>query len=83
MGMIYFGGIAAEGIIGWATIFADQAATGPAQSEPMASVRGLVKRYGSHEAVAGIDLEMRQGEIFAFLSPNGAGKTTTVEMAIS
>jgi ABC-2 type transport system ATP-binding protein len=43
-------------------------------------VRGLVKRYGSHEAVAGIDLEVRQGEIFAFLGPNGAGKTTTVEI---
>jgi ABC-type Fe3+/spermidine/putrescine transport system ATPase subunit len=44
------------------------------------SVRGLVKRYGSHEAVAGIDLEVRRGEIFAFLGPNGAGKTTTVEI---
>ena len=58
----------------------DQAATGPAQSEPVVSVRGLVKRYGSHEAVAGIDLEVRRGEIFAFLGPNGAGKTTTVEI---
>ena len=52
----------------------DQAATGSAQSEPVVSVRGLVKRYGSHEAVAGIDLEVRRGEIFAFLGPNGAGK---------
>ncbi|HEX9541554.1 MAG TPA: ABC transporter ATP-binding protein, partial [Streptosporangiaceae bacterium] len=58
----------------------DQAATGSAQSEPVVSVRGLVKRYGSHEAVAGIDLEVRRGEIFAFLGPNGAGKTTTVEI---
>jgi ABC-2 type transport system ATP-binding protein len=57
-----------------------QAATGPAQSEPVVSVRGLVKRYGSHEAVAGIDFEVRRGEIFAFLGPNGAGKTTTVEI---
>ena len=46
----------------------------------MISVRGLVKRYGSHEAVAGIDFEVRRGEIFAFLGPNGAGKTTTVEI---
>jgi ABC-2 type transport system ATP-binding protein len=59
---------------------AAQAATGPAQSEPVVSVRGLVKRYGSHEAVAGIDLEVRRGEIFAFLGPNGADKTTTVEI---
>jgi ABC-2 type transport system ATP-binding protein len=42
-------------------------------------VRGLRKRYGDVEAVRGIDLTMRTGEIFAFLGPNGAGKTTTVE----
>ena len=59
---------------------ADQAAGGLASSEPVVSVRGLVKRYGSHEVVAGIDLEVRRGEIFAFLGPNGAGKTTTVEI---
>ena len=57
-----------------------QAAAGPARYEPVVSVRGLVKRYGGHEAVAGIDLEVRRGEIFAFLGPNGAGKTTTVEI---
>ena len=44
------------------------------------SVRGLRKRYGDLDAVAGIDLEVRRGEIFAFLGPNGAGKTTTVEI---
>jgi ABC-2 type transport system ATP-binding protein len=44
------------------------------------SVRGLRKRYGALEAVAGIDLEVDRGEIFAFLGPNGAGKTTTVEI---
>src|SRR5580693_7317898 len=42
-------------------------------------VRGLCKRYGDLEAVRGIDLTVRTGEIFAFLGPNGAGKTTTVE----
>jgi len=57
-----------------------RAAAGMAQSEPVVSVRGLVKRYASYEAVAGIDLEVRRGEIFAFLGPNGAGKTTTVEI---
>jgi ABC-2 type transport system ATP-binding protein len=36
--------------------------------------------YGSTEAVRGIDLEVRRGEVFAFLGPNGAGKTTTVEI---
>jgi len=59
---------------------ADRAAAGLPESEPVVSVRGLVKRYDDHEAVAGIDLEVRRGEIFAFLGPNGAGKTTTVEI---
>jgi ABC-2 type transport system ATP-binding protein len=44
------------------------------------SIRALRKRYGNHEAVRGIDLDVRRGEIFAFLGPNGAGKTTTVEI---
>src|SRR5580658_9768737 len=44
------------------------------------SIRGLRKSYGDAEAVRGIDLEIRRGEIFAFLGPNGAGKTTTVEI---
>jgi ABC-2 type transport system ATP-binding protein len=57
-----------------------QAPTAAARAEPVISVRGLVKRYGSHQAVAGIDLDVRHGEIFAFLGPNGAGKTTTVEI---
>lgn len=49
-------------------------------SEPVISVRGLRKAYGTREAVRGIDLEVMRGEIFAFLGPNGAGKTTTVEI---
>ncbi len=36
-------------------------------AEPAVSVRGLVRRYGGREAVAGIDLQVRRGEIFAFL----------------
>jgi len=48
--------------------------------EPVISVRGLRKSYGDAEAVRGIDLEVRRGEVFAFLGPNGAGKTTTVEI---
>jgi ABC-2 type transport system ATP-binding protein len=43
-------------------------------------VQDLQKRYGDQDAVRGIDLEVRRGEIFAFLGPNGAGKTTTVEI---
>ena len=48
--------------------------------DPVVSVHGLRKRYGQFDAVAGIDLEIERGEIFAFLGPNGAGKTTTVEI---
>jgi len=49
-------------------------------ADPVVSIRGLRKTYGEVEAVAGIDLEIERGEIFAFLGPNGAGKTTTVEI---
>ena len=44
------------------------------------SARGLKKFYRGVEAVKGIDLEVMEGEVFAFLGPNGAGKTTTVEI---
>jgi len=47
-------------------------------SEPVIEVTGLVKRYGEIEAVRGIDLDVRAGEIFGFLGPNGAGKSTTI-----
>ena len=49
-------------------------------TEAVITIRGLRKSYGHNEAVRGIDLEVRRGEIFAFLGPNGAGKTTTVEI---
>jgi ABC-2 type transport system ATP-binding protein len=43
-------------------------------------VRGLRKAYGAVEAVRGVDLTVRTGEVFALLGPNGAGKTSTVEI---
>ena len=49
-------------------------------SSPAIEVRGLRKSYGDVEAVRGIDLSVRRGEVFALLGPNGAGKTTTVEI---
>ena len=52
----------------------------PLDPDAAISVRGLVKRYGEHTAVAGLDLDIQRGEIFALLGPNGAGKTTTVEV---
>lgn len=45
---------------------------------PALSMQGLRKSYGNFEALRGIDLEVRRGEIFGFLGPNGAGKTTTI-----
>lgn len=47
---------------------------------PAIRVRGLRKVYGDRAAVAGLDLDVRPGEVFALLGPNGAGKTTTVEI---
>jgi ABC-2 type transport system ATP-binding protein len=55
-------------------------AAGPDSRDVVIGVRGLRKRYDGVEAVAGLDLEVRAGEVFAFLGPNGAGKTTTVEI---
>ncbi len=43
-------------------------------------VRGLVKRYGELVALNGLDLEVKEGEVYALLGPNGAGKTTLVEI---
>ena len=43
-------------------------------------IDGLHKSYGSFEAVRGVSLHVKRGEIFSFLGPNGAGKTTTVEI---
>ena len=50
------------------------------QENVVVRVRGLRKAYGAREAVRGIDLDVRRGEVVALLGPNGAGKTTTVEI---
>ena len=47
---------------------------------PAVRATGLVKRFGDHRAVDGIDLEVHRGEVFGVLGPNGAGKTTMLKM---
>src|SRR4051794_8171516 len=50
------------------------------REEPAVQVRGLRKSYGELEALRGVDLTVRRGEVLALLGPNGAGKTTLVEI---
>jgi ABC-2 type transport system ATP-binding protein len=57
----------------------------PAQRSPgeaAMALRGLVKRFDTTVAVAGLDLDVPAGSFFGLLGPNGAGKTTTLSMAV-
>jgi ABC-2 type transport system ATP-binding protein len=53
-----------------------------ADTPPPVEVRGLVKRYGELEAVAGVDLTVHAGDVYGYLGPNGAGKTTCLRMML-
>ncbi|MEJ7755239.1 MAG: ATP-binding cassette domain-containing protein [Nocardioidaceae bacterium] len=48
----------------------------------MIKTRGLTKRYGALTAVDGLDLDVREGDVYGFLGANGSGKTTTVRMLL-
>jgi ABC-type multidrug transport system ATPase subunit/peptidoglycan/LPS O-acetylase OafA/YrhL len=54
--------------------------TSDAAGAPVASLRGIVKRYGTVTALAGIDIEVKRGELLAVLGPNGAGKSTAISL---
>ena len=49
---------------------------------PALAVSGLTKRYGSVQALKGVDLEVGEGELVGLLGPNGAGKSTLVKIAV-
>jgi ABC-2 type transport system ATP-binding protein len=51
-----------------------------ARQPPAVSCQGLTQRFSGKAAVEGLDLEVRQGEVFGLLGPNGAGKTTTIRL---
>ncbi|AKU10294.1 lipooligosaccharide transport system ATP-binding protein [Azoarcus sp. CIB] len=59
----------------------DATPRGLALASPL-EIRGLRKRYGDNEVVAGVDLRLNAGECFTLLGPNGAGKTTTLRCAL-
>lgn len=46
------------------------------------SIRSVQKKFGSRAALAGLDLALCEGEVFALLGPNGAGKTTTINLIL-
>jgi ABC-2 type transport system ATP-binding protein len=48
--------------------------------DPVVSLRGVSKSFGTFQALAGVDLDIERGEIFALLGPNGAGKTTLISV---
>ena len=51
-------------------------------SVPVITLRNVSKLFGGKPAINGIDLDVRQGEVFGFLGPNGAGKSTTIRLLL-
>jgi ABC-2 type transport system ATP-binding protein len=55
---------------------------GVAAEDDVIRVDGLTKRFGRFTALAGLDLQVRRGEVHGFLGPNGAGKSTTIRILL-
>ncbi|OSZ74722.1 branched-chain amino acid ABC transporter ATP-binding protein/permease [Hydrogenophaga sp. IBVHS1] len=62
------------------TPYAPAAASAPAGGEPLLTVRGLTKKFGSLTVAAGYDFDVHAGTLHSFIGPNGAGKTTFFNM---
>ena len=58
----------------------DAAVAVPAAARPLLAARRLSKQFGGLQAVAELDLDVREGEILGVIGPNGAGKSTTFNM---
>lgn len=50
--------------------------------ETVIDIQGLIKSYGSFQALKGLDLQVARGEVHGFLGPNGAGKSTTIRVLL-
>ena len=53
-----------------------------AYNEPIITIRGLEKSFGTKKVLKGIDLDVYSGQIIGYIGPNGAGKSTTVKIML-
>ena len=83
--------LAGEGLATWSEqvldvyahgIMADSAGGEVASASSVVQTESLAKEFANGRGVHGIDIEVRQGEIFGFLGPNGAGKSTTIRVPL-
>jgi branched-chain amino acid transport system permease protein len=58
----------------------ERPANPPSDDLPLLQCRGVAKRFGGLQALSGVDLDVRRGEILALVGPNGSGKSTLINM---
>lgn len=51
-------------------------------NEPIITIRGLEKSFGTKDVLKGINLDVQKGQIIGYIGPNGAGKSTTVKIML-